>query len=652
MPKNLSNQKHEIKLFNKRVVAITILTALLALVLIGRLAQLQVIDQAKYATLSDQNQLNLIPIEPSRGLIYDRSGTLLAENLPIFSLDVIPDKVHNLKQTIVKLQKLIPISDKDLKYFYRTLSQKRQSESIPLKWHLTETEVARFAVNQWRFPGVIINARLLRYYPKGAEFVQALGYVGRINLAEIGQVDSANYSASNYIGKLGLEKYYESLLHGHVGYQQAETDANGRIVRILKQTPPVAGDTLYLTIDSGLQQAAIKAMGDMPGSLVAIDPNNGNILAIVSNPSYDPNLFVEGISDKDYQELHNEPNKPLYNRSIRGLFPPGSTVKPYLALEGLLSHAVTPSFKIRDPGYFNFGNLTFKDWKKGGHGVVNLQKAITISCDTYFFNLSLRLGINRIASIFTAFGYGRPTGIDMSDELGGLVPTPAWKSRVKKTAWYTGDTIVAGIGQGYWLVTPLQMASAVAAMAERGIHYKPHLLLKIQKPDGTIIPYKPVQYPKINIPAAAWDLVHAGMRAVITVGTGYHFGRDAPYTVAAKTGTVQMFNARKRSDAKEVQSSLPFNLRDNSMFIAFAPTDKPKIALAVVMEHSAIAQDVARKVMDYYMLDELQVSNRMTEDRQGILLPPVRKDNSGTATTDTTTVVQNVKDKGKIKGKQ
>lgn len=650
MPKyiRLKNTSSEVKLFNQRAIILSIAITVLVMVLIARLAFLQIYEHDRYTTLSNQNQLNLIPIDPTRGLIYDRNGILLAENLPAFSLDIIPDKVKNIQQTINELKKLIPITDTNLKDFHKFLLQKRRFEPVPLKLNLTETEVARFTINQWRFPGVLVNARLLRYYPYGQAYAHILGYMGRINQQELDDVDQANYSATDYIGKIGIEKFYETDLHGTVGYQQAETDASGRTVRNIKRTPPVAGNALYLTIDSALQKAAEEAFGDQPGALVAIDPSNGEILAMVSNPSYDPNLFVAGITDAVYKALQNAPNRPLYNRAIRGLFPPASTVKPYIALQAL-GAGVSPTYTVTDNGYFYYGDHVYKDWnwKKGGHGRVSIQRAISVSCDYFFYTMALKLGIKGLDDIFTAFGYGRPTGVDVGEELPGLVPTPAWKKRVKKQSWYPGDTIVAGIGQGYTLVTPIQLASAVSAMSQRGIHYTPHFMLKMVKPDGTIILPPHTRLPDIKFPKEDWDIVIAGMRGIFTVagGTGYHYGRDTLYTIAAKTGTAQVYNSRKKSD--DNQAALPFNLRDNSMFVAFAPMDKPLIAVAVIGEHSTNASAYARKVIDYYLLTErhwsgapkvpivteVNAQNNPTNPTNGAAAAPTQGATSATTTT-------------------
>ncbi|MGE3920308.1 MAG: penicillin-binding protein 2 [Gammaproteobacteria bacterium] len=602
--KQLKNKQYELRLFSKRVFILATFIFLLIAVLILRLVQLQIFQHEIYTTLSEQNQLDLIPIEPARGLVYDRKGVLLAENLPVFSLDITPGKVKNMKKTIAELQKIIPIDKNDLKAFYHLLPQKRRFEYVPLKLNLTEEQVANFATNQWRFKGVGVHARMLRYYPMGEQFVDVIGYVARINEQELEHVDPENYSATDYIGKLGIEKHYEDMLHGQVGYQQVETDAAGHIVRVLKRTPPVAGHNIHLTIDAGLQKVAEEAMGDQPGALVAIDPSNGEVLALVSNPGYNPNLFVLGISDKAFKELRDAPNRPLYNRAIRGLFSPGSTIKPFVATGALALGAIDPGFTISDPGWYQLGNHVYNDWKKGGHGRVNAQRAITVSCDVFFYTVAHMLGIDRLASIWTSFDLGSKTGIDVDEEVAGLAPTPAWKLKVKHVPWVGGDTIVAGIGQGYLLVTPLQMANAVSYIANRGSRYVPHLLLNYQLPDGRIISPKPKQGTKLNYPDKVWETVFAGMRGVMTDpgGTGGHFGKDVAYPVAAKTGTVQVLSFSLRGMSDKNQESLPEKYRDHSWFIAFAPADDPRIAVAVIMEHSKLASPVARQVMDYYIL--------------------------------------------------
>lgn len=597
----LKNPYKEKRFFRQRLLGVVVIVIVLVSCLIARLFYLQVIEKNLYTTLSKQNQLNLIPIEPTRGLIYDRNGVILAENVPVFSLDVIPNKVKNLEKTIAAIKKLIPISPEDLQAFYKELTQKRPFELVPLKIKLNPLEVATFSVNRWRFPGVTINAHLIRYYPHGKSIVQVVGFMGRINEDELAQVNAENYSATNYIGKVGVEKYYEPILHGTVGYQQVETDASGRVVRIMSNTPPVSGNNLYLTIDSRLQKVTEKAFGQNNGAAVAIDPENGEVLALVSNPSYNPNWFVHGISQEKYDALQNAPDQPLYNRAIRGLYAPGSTIKPYYGLEGLASKVTNPSVTIYDPGYFTYAGHTYKNWVHTGFGFVNLEKSIIVSDDVYFYNLAVNLGIDRMDSLLNEFGFGQTTNIEMGEELPGVVPTPIWKRQHVGHNWYTGDTINMGIGQGYLLVTPLQMAQAVATLSERGQHYQTHLLLKMQTPNNTFITPAPVALPSVNMPTSAWNLIIKAMTEEVALpeGNGYRFGKT-PYTVAGKTGTAQVYTI-KIGDLYNLKD-LPKQYRDNSLFIAFAPVDHPKIVVAVVVEHADAATLIARQMMDYYLL--------------------------------------------------
>ncbi|CAN5414945.1 penicillin-binding protein 2 [soil metagenome] len=605
----LKDTRQEVNLFNRRALILALGMALLFGALVWRLVYLQVIQQSLYTTLSTQNQVSLIPIEPNRGLIYDRNGILLAENLPYYSLDYILDKARYAKETLQKLKQIIPISREEQNEFFKQLQQRRRFEPVPIKTRLTEAQIARFYLNQWRFKDVAIHTRLLRHYPFGPAFTHVLGYMGRINQQELGELDAVNYSATNYIGKLGIEKYYEDTLHGTVGNEQVETDANGRIVRTLKRTPPIPGSTLYLTIDAPLQLAIETVMEDYRGAVVAIQPKTGEVIAFVSNPSYDANPFVTGISSAAYTRLQKDPDKPLYNRALRGLYAPGSTVKPYFALAALIYNAVTPQYTLTCPGWFSLPNSAhvYRDWRKHGHGRVNLQKAITESCDVYFFNLSVRLGIENIDKILTAFGFGKNTDIDMGEELPGIVPSPAWKLNSTGAHWYRGDTVITSIGQGFNLVTPLQAAAAVATLGLRGEHFQPHLLLKQQSSDSIITNTDPIILPKINASKADWDLVHKGMRDVVAspMGTAYpptRFGHDTPYSVAGKTGTVQRI--RIKDQVNRSDENLPEHLRENSWFIAFAPVENPAIALAVIVENSHDAPVIARKVLDFYFINQ------------------------------------------------
>ncbi len=599
----------ERKLYQRRMVVALLLVILLALCLVARLAYLQLDKHHLYTTLSRENQLALEPVAPNRGLIYDRHGVLLAENQPIYNLELVPDKVPHLKKTLKQLSSLLTITPDDKKEFFKRLNHRRRFESIPIRMKLNPKEVAHFYVNQYRFPGVFIKAQLVRHYPLGKAMVSVLGYVGRINEKELDHVDRANYSATNYIGKVGIEKFMEDKLHGAVGYEQVETDANGRTVRVLKTTPPTPGSNLYLTIDSGLQIAAEKAMGKWRGSVVAIQPNSGQVLALVSNPTYDPNLFVTGISSKDYHLLANSPDQPLYNRAIRGQYPLASTIKPFLALEGLQSGTVTANETIFDPGFFRIpGNLhKYRCWKRQGHGQVDIHKAIVQSCDTYFYKLAYNMGIKPIDNIMHAFGFGKLTGVQMTEELPGLVATPEWKLRTKGDRWYTGDTVNASIGQGYMLATPLQLANATAILAERGKHYKPSLIDKIASPDGKVVRVKPVPEQRVNVATHFWTHVIRAMEDVVKSprGTAYRrFGHKTPYSVAAKTGTAQLFSVAQ--DATYDAADVSLRLRDNSVFIAFAPVDNPQIAVAVIVENNPEAAVVARRVMDYYFKHPLK----------------------------------------------
>lgn len=601
----IKNKAEEQRLFKRRALVMGSVLILLVCSLIIRLFYLQVIKYHQYQTLSNKNQLNIIPLPPTRGLIFDRNGILLAKNTPVHSLEVIPEQIDNLDSTFKRLQTLLPsISQDDIKQFQKTKYQYRQFESIPLKLKLSDEEVARFAVNQYQYPGVLIKAQLMRTYPVGEATAHVLGFVGRINSQELKKLDKTNYSGTNFIGKVGIEKYYESLLHGKVGYKQVEIDASGRTVRTIKHVPAQSGTHLYLSLDSELQKAAEKSLRGYPGSVVAIDPNNGEILALVSVPSYNPNAFVQGISQKEYQELATSNTQPLYNRAIRGQYPLASTIKPFISLSALDNKVVTLDYRIYDPGWYKLPNNDhlYRDHKRSGHGWVNLQRALVISCDTYFYQLAYLMGIQKMDDILSEFGFGHNTEVDMGEELPGLIPTPEWKRIVKHAPWYTGDTLISGIGQGFMLTTPLQLASATARLALRGKHFRPHLLRQ-SKTDNTVSEYHPIEsYPLTLKSSQSWHTVIEAMQAVITnrEGTGHRFGRHPPYTVAAKTGTAQVYSIKQ--DEVGHSDVIPNYLRDHSLFIGFAPVDKPRIAIAVLIENAPFASQVGREVMDYYLL--------------------------------------------------
>ncbi len=599
----LKDPVHEVRLFSRRAFFIAIILGILVCCLVVRLIWLQVVQHRLYVTLSQQNHINFVPLEPKRGLIYDRRGVLLAENMPVFSLEVMAGRLKQMQALVSQLEEIIPISQSEKNLFFKQLKQKRLNQDVPLKVKLTEEEVATFYVNQFRFPGVSVRARLIRYYPAGALYAPILGYVGRINEKELKQVNAGNYAASNYIGKLGIEKHYESLLHGQVGYQQVEVDASGHIVRVLRRIAPVAGENIFLNIDSRLQKVAQEALQGEVGALVAIDPRTGQVLALVSQPAYDPNLFVMGISNQQYEAIRAEPTQPLYNRALRGQYSIGSTIKPFLALTALAEGLITPEDKIYDPGYYQLkGNQhIYHDWKRTGHGTVSLDRAIAESCDTYFYHLALKLGIERIDDTLWDFGFGDVTHLDVEEEVAGLVASPAWKKKRLGLAWYPGDTLNSVIGQGYMLATPLQLAYATAVLAAKGQCHVPTLLWLRQSENGRVLRMLPKKEGTIDIPLPYWEKIHAAMGLVVSspAGTAHYLSRNLRYTMAAKTGTAQVFSLKENQ--KYNANMLPKELRDNKLFIAFAPLENPQIAVAAITEHSLQAGVVTKKVIDAYL---------------------------------------------------
>lgn len=602
----LKNQSEENKLFRARLFTLSFVLSLLMCILLGRLFYLGVYKFSEYQTLSKQNQFNLVSIPPTRGLIYDRNGIILAKNIPAYSLEVLPEKMGEVGIALSKLKKIISLTEEDDVLFKRALRQHRRFEWVSLKVKLTEEEVAAFSVNKQYFPGMEIKARLIRSYPYGKTVSHVLGFVGRINAHEYESLDHNNYRGTNFIGKVGIEKYYEKYLHGTVGHEQVETDASSRVVRTIKQTPSNTGAHLTLSIDIELQKASEEALKGQQGAIVAIDPNNGEVLALNSIPSYDPNLFVQGITHKAYNLLATSDKQPLYNRAIRGQYPLASTIKPFVALKALEDNIVSLDYKIYDPGWFKLPNTNhlYRDWKHYGHGWVNLEQSLIVSCDTYFYNLSSLMGIKRIDDILNKFGFGQLTLLDMGEELPGLIPSPDWKRNVKNMPWYTGDTIISGIGQGFMLTTPLQLANAVARISMKGINYRPHLLKSTLQ--GTHNKSVDVieEFPLKLRSDKFWDTVINAMADSVTKkeGTGgYRFGRTAPYSVAIKTGTAQVYSIKQHQQEAK-RDLVPEYLRDHSIIIAFAPVKNPKIALAVLIENNNIASSVARKIIDNYLL--------------------------------------------------
>ncbi len=604
MKSSFKSKRTPFEIQQQRIKILWILACLLCTVLMSRLFYLQVMDYDRYRTLSFNNQMSVNAITPPRGIIVDRNGVVLADNLPMYVLEIIPEKTVSLERTLHQLQKLLPsITDEDIQQFYRFKKQTRNFLPTPLKIRLTQEEIARFAVNQFRFPGVLMKAESLRYYPKGEEMAHVLGYVGRISPDELKHLDPKFYRGSSYIGKSGIERFYENQLHGENGYEQIETDVAGRIIRTIRKVPPKSGAKLRLSLDARLQHAAYEALGDNYGAVVMMVPSTGEILALASQPSFDPNHFVGGIPPSEYRQLANAPERPLFNRAVRGLYPPASTLKPYIGLIGLNTGVVNPFTRIFDPGYYHLPNSShvYRDWNKLGHGWVNITRAVAVSCDPYFYNLGHLIGIRAMHDHLIQFGFGQLTNVDLFEESQGIVPSAEWKRKVHHASWYPGDSVITAIGQGFMLVSPLQMAVAVSTMAERGHQYQPHLLLSQTYDDGAELKFKPKQTHHLKLrDESIWTLIHEAMHGVTTSpeGTGYRFGRNPPYPVAAKTGTAQVFGGREY--ARRLHSVLPKALRDHSLFIAFSPVEEPRVAIAVIVEHDVLASQVARHMLDTY----------------------------------------------------
>jgi penicillin-binding protein 2 len=609
----LKDYLRESRLFRSRAIIAALIVLLLLLLLIMHLVKLQISDHTHFTTLSRDNRVKVEPLPPTRGLIYDRNGVILAQNLPTHSLEITPERVKDLDNTLAELGKLVPISSNDLKRFKRLKSHQRRFDSIPIRVQLTDEEVARFAVNRHLFPGVDIQAKLLRDYPLKDITAHILGYVGRINKKELQEVDNSSYSGTTHIGKNGVEKYYEEALHGEVGLQQVEVNALGRVIRVLESKPPLPGKDLHLTLDSTLQNVAMQAFGDDSGAAVAIDPENGDILAMVSKPGFDPNLFVEGISSADYNALQTSEDNPLFNRAIRGQYPPGSTIKPFIGLAGLESGVISATQKKFCPGFFQLPNHShkYRDWKKTGHGPVDLYDAVTQSCDVYYYDLALQLGIDKLAEYLSPFGFGEKTGVDITGELGGLLPSREWKKASRKQPWYPGETLITGIGQGYFLTTPLQLANATATLAARGIRWQPRIVKSIQQSnaeppaDQPVISHKPA--PKRS--DSNWDVMLTAMLQVTEGlrGTARSIRSDH-YRIAGKTGTAQVFTVKQ--EEKYEEDKIDKKMRDHALFMAFAPAEKPKIAVAIIVENGghggSVAAPIAKAIMDHYLLQEKQ----------------------------------------------
>lgn len=610
--KNLYEEK---RTFTGRVVFAAGLCLLLIATLAARLIDLQLIRHDYYSTRADDNRMRLTPIAPIRGLIYDRNGALIAQNLPSFVLDITPERVKNLDDTLNRLKAYIRLSDQDISRFKDRMRKGPRYRSVTLRSNLSPEEVARYELNRWEFEGVEVNAGLVRDYPLGESAAHVIGYVGGISEADYAKLDEADYQGLSQIGKAGVERSHEDQLRGVPGAKIVEANAAGRPLRELDSRPGSSGQNLYLALDAQLQLVAEKALGELDGAVVAIDPRTGEVLALVSKPGYDPKLFVEGIDAASYRGLLEDQGRPLYNRALLGTYPPGSTIKPFIATAALNFNQVTPDTHVYCSGAMTLpgSSRKYRCHKRQGHGTVDLDAAIAKSCDIYFYQAAMNLGIDRIDEILGQFGYGKPTGIDIPNEKSGLLPSRDWKRRVYKQAWFPGETLNLGIGQGALTATPLQLAQATARLAMRGAGFKPHMVHAVADPaTGAITGVAPEPLPPLTGQSAELQerVIHAmQLVTMFPGGTAYRVFQDAPYSSAGKTGTAQVAGLKQDENVAPTFDSTPKHLRDHALFVAFAPVDAPRIAIAVIAEHAghggSVAAPVARQVMDQYLLGKV-----------------------------------------------
>ena len=599
----------EANLFARRAFVGFVFVLGLVAVLITNLYNIQVKDHQDYQTRSNDNRIKVIPIAPNRGLIYDRNGVLLAENKPVYNLEVIPEEVDNLEKSLEQVSQLITITEQEKQDFLKDIKNTRRFKSQVLKARLDEADVATFSVNQHKFPGFSIEARLARYYPFGDTLTHALGYVAKLNRKELNKLEqegqATNYRATHDIGKLGIEKYYEQLLHGQVGSQRVEVNNRGRVIRTLSMLPPQPGSDLVLTLDIGLQQIAQHALKDMRGAVVVMDAKDGGILALYSNPSYDPNLFVHGISSKNYKALLN-PDRPLINRATQGRYAPASTIKPHMAILALEENMVTEGTTMWDPGFFEIRNVEHKwrDGKRWGPGHVDVYKAIEESCDTYFYDTAYRLGITKISNFMAHFGFGDLSGIDIHEETTAILPSKEWKENRFKESWWRGDTISVGIGQGYWTATPIQIANATNILVNKGINHPPHLAQVAKKEDDVTQINNEEKPPVVLNNPDNWRIAIDAMHNTVTkvTGTAHKAFKGVNYDPAGKTGTAQVVSIAQGE--KYDAESLKERQRDNAIYVGFAPYNNPQIVVSIVVENngggSTVGAPIARQLMDYY----------------------------------------------------
>ncbi|QJD58939.1 penicillin-binding protein 2 [Pseudomonas sp. gcc21] len=607
-PIHLKDHSKDAGIVRQRLLLAAAVVVLLLLALVARMYYLQVIQFEHHSTLSENNRVHVQPIPPSRGRIYDRNGVVLAENRPSFSLNITRERTPDVAATFELLKMLLELDDEEIERAQRRLMQSRRPfESVPVMFGLDDEQIARIGVNRFRLPGVEVQASFVRHYPLGEHFAHAVGYVGRINDKEMQQIDQVAYAGTHYIGKTGIERFYEELLHGKVGYEEVETNARGRVLRVLDRTDPVPGRDLTLHLDSRLQAVAEQAMGKRRGAVIAIEPETGGVLAYVSQPGFDPNLFVTGISYADYGALRDSLDQPLFNRVLRGLYPPGSTIKQLVAIAGLDTGIVGRNNRVFDPGFFQLPNHShkYRNWNRGGDGWVDMRRAIARSNDTYFYDLAHKLGIDRMHEYLSKFGLGTRVSLDMFEEAAGLMPSREWKRATRRQPWYPGETVITGIGQGYMLTTPLQLAHSTALIANKGVWRRPRLMMHAEGvlPDESDTPddielKNPDDWNFIT--EALEDVMHAPH------GTSRAAALGAPYRIAGKTGTAQVVAIAQgeRYDS----ASLAERHRDHALYVGFAPADAPRIAVAVMVENGEsggrVAAPVARQLFDAWLLSE------------------------------------------------
>lgn len=623
----LRNHPFELSKFRFRLLISIGFVLILFAILYARFYYLQIVQQEHYHTLAEANRISILPLVPNRGLILDRNGKPLAQNYSAYTLEIIPKKIKDLDATLDELATVIDITPTDRQRFKKLLKESKRFKSLPIRGRLTDAEIAAFATNRYWFPGIEIKARVFRQYPEKEIVSHVVGYISRINDQDLEQLELnrelPNYRGSQHIGKIGLEQSYERQLHGTTGFEEVETDAAGRSIRVLSRTPPTPGNNLILSLDLGLQQAAEKAFGERRGALVALDPNNGEVLAFVSKPGYDNNLFIGGIDQENWKLLNNSIDRPLNNRALRGVYPPGSTFKPFMALAALELGKRTPEYSMSDPGYFSLPGSAhrFRDWKPGGHGRVDLHKSIVVSCDTYYYSLANDLGIDNIHSFIGQFGLGRKTGIDVEGEASGLLPSSAWKMNQYKQKWFAGDTISVAIGQGYNLTTPLQLAFATMIIANNGKAYQPRFVKQIQNSQtGEIENIPPNLLYTVNLKPKNLEVVKNALVDVTRPGgTAARASANAAYTFAGKTGTSQVVAIKQGEKYNE--KTINERHRDHAMFIAYAPAENPQIALAILVENTgtggSTAAPIARQVFDYYLLGEMPETTVALLDEPG-----------------------------------